>query len=119
MRHTPLIPARFATACAMLALCAFAFAPLTAGAQPASAPDTAAASAAATAAPVDSASAPAAPAPMATSPTVKETVDNPYGLGALTHDSGLARVVDQAVGAPAQDDEGRAARCLNQMIALV
>ena len=83
MRHTPLIPARFATACAMLALCAFAFAPLTAGAQPASAPDTAAASAAATAAPVDSASAPAAPAPMATSPTVKETVDNPYGLGAL------------------------------------
>jgi biopolymer transport protein ExbB len=83
MRHTPLIPARFATACAMLALCAFAFAPLAAGAQTASAPDTGAPSAAATAAPVDSASAPAVPAPMAASPTVKETVDNPYGLGAL------------------------------------
>ena len=83
MRHTHLIPARFATACAMLALSAFAFAPLAAGAQTASAPDTGAPSAAATAAPVDAASAPAAPAPMATSPTVKETVDNPYGLGAL------------------------------------
>jgi len=83
MRHTPLIPARLATACAMLALCAFAFAPLAAGAQTASSPDTGAPGAATTPAPVDAASAPATPAPMAASPTVKETVDNPYGLGAL------------------------------------
>jgi biopolymer transport protein ExbB len=83
MRHTHLIPARLATACAMLALCAFGFAPLAAGAQTASSPDTGAAGAATTPAPVDAASAPATPAPMAASPTVKETVDNPYGLGAL------------------------------------
>jgi len=83
MRHTPLIPARLATACTMLALCAFAFAPLAAGAQTASSPDTGAPGAATTPAPVDAASAPATPAPMAASPTVKETVDNPYGLGAL------------------------------------
>jgi biopolymer transport protein ExbB len=50
-------------------------------AQPASAPD-AAAPAAATSTPAVADTAPA-PAPMAAAPTSKETVDNPYGLGAL------------------------------------
>ena len=71
----------FAGAFASLALCAFAFAPLTAHAQ-ASAPDAGAASA--VAAPAVDATASVAPAaPMSTAPVTKETVDNPYGLGAL------------------------------------
>jgi len=50
----------------------------------AQAQDPAASAAAATAAPAADASAPAAaPAPIATPTTAKETVDNPYGLGAL------------------------------------
>jgi biopolymer transport protein ExbB len=56
-----------------------AFAPLSVSAQAASAADTAAAPTA-----VDAASTPGVAAPMSTSPAVsKETVDNPYGLGAL------------------------------------
>src|SRR5664279_3831579 len=54
-------------------------------AQNASAPE-AAAPAAATSTPAAPEAAPApapAPAPMAAAPTTKETVDNPYGLGAL------------------------------------
>jgi len=72
MRNTQPISARLAATFASLALCVMALAPLTAAAQAASAPDAA------------SAAAPAAPAPMAPSPiAAKETVDNPYGLGAL------------------------------------
>src|SRR5436190_1382024 len=72
MRNTQPISARLAATLASLALCVVALAPLTAAAQAASAPDAA------------SAAAPAAPAPMAPSPiAAKETVDNPYGLGAL------------------------------------
>jgi len=78
MRHTPQIPARIATALASLALCVFALSPLPASAQPASA------AAGATPAATEPASAAApAPAPMTAAPTSKETVDNPYGLGAL------------------------------------
>jgi len=72
MRNTQPISARLAATLASLALCVMALAPLTAAAQATSAPDAA------------SAAAPAAPAPMAPSPiAAKETVDNPYGLGAL------------------------------------
>jgi biopolymer transport protein ExbB len=72
MRNTQPISARLAATFASLALCVMALAPLTAAAQATSAPDAA------------SAAAPAAPAPMAPSPiAAKETVDNPYGLGAL------------------------------------
>ncbi len=70
---------RICSALAALGLAASCFiAPLAAQAQtPASAPAT-------TAAPAADASAPAAPsAPVATPTTAKETVDNPYGLGAL------------------------------------
>ena len=82
MRHTHPISARLATALAALAFCAFALSPLAVRAQPASASDAGAASAPA-APSADTASAPA-PAPMATGPIIqKETVDNPYGLGAL------------------------------------
>jgi len=78
MRHTFRISARIATTLASLALCAFALSPLTASAQPASA------AAGATPAATEPASAAApAPAPMTAAPTSKETVDNPYGLGAL------------------------------------
>jgi len=78
MRHTSRISARIATTLASLALCAFALSPLTASAQPASA------AAGATPAATEPASAAApAPAPMTAAPTSKETVDNPYGLGAL------------------------------------
>jgi biopolymer transport protein ExbB len=82
MRHTHPISARFASTLASLALCVLALAPSTACAQTASAPDAATASAPAGAMPAEAASA-AAPAPMAASPVTKETVDNPYGLGAL------------------------------------
>ena len=76
MRHTPQISARIATTLASLALCAFALSPLTASAQ--------VASGAAPAATEPASAAPAAaPAPMTAAPTSKETVDNPYGLGAL------------------------------------
>jgi biopolymer transport protein ExbB len=72
MRNTQTISARLAATLASLALCVLALSPVSAVAQPASAPD------------ATSAAAPAAPAPMAPSPVAaKETVDNPYGLGAL------------------------------------
>jgi biopolymer transport protein ExbB len=77
MRHTPQISARIATTLASLVLCVLALSPLTASAQAASG---------AAATPVATEPAPAAapvPAPMTASPTSKETVDNPYGLGAL------------------------------------
>jgi len=76
MRHTPQISARIATTLASLALCVLALSPLTASAQ--------VASGAAPAATEPASAAPAAaPAPMTAAPTSKETVDNPYGLGAL------------------------------------
>jgi biopolymer transport protein ExbB len=79
MRQTSQTRARIATTLASLALCVLALSPLTASAQPASS-----AAAAATPAATEPASAAApAPAPMAAAPTSKETVDNPYGLGAL------------------------------------
>jgi biopolymer transport protein ExbB len=81
MPHFQPISARFATALASLILCALALSPWPAQAQPASAPD-----ATATAAPAATTAEPASaavPAPMTTSPISKETVDNPYGLGAL------------------------------------
>ena len=72
MRNTQPISARLVATLASLALCVLALSPLTAAAQPASAPE------------ATSAAAPAAPAPMAPAPVAaKETVDNPYGLGAL------------------------------------
>ena len=80
MRHSTSLLARLPAAVASLFLCAVAWMPLSAAAQ-ASAPEAAAASAA-TAAPAEVASA-VAPAPMITAPITKETVDNPYGLGAL------------------------------------
>jgi len=72
MRNTQPISARLAATLASLALCVVALSPLTAAAQSASAP-----------APMATEAASAAPAPMAPSPIAKETVDNPYGLGAL------------------------------------
>ena len=72
MRNTQPISARLVATLASLALCVLALSPLTAAAQPASAPE------------ATSTAAPAAPAPMAPAPVAaKETVDNPYGLGAL------------------------------------
>jgi len=79
MRHIPQISARIATTLASLALCVLALSPLTASAQPAS---SAAAATPAATEPASAAPAPA-PAPMTAAPTSKETVDNPYGLGAL------------------------------------
>jgi biopolymer transport protein ExbB len=79
MRHSTPISARLATSIASLVLCAFACAPLAAFAQAAS-------DAAATTTPAptpEAASAAAVPAPMTAAPVTKETVDNPYGLGAL------------------------------------
>jgi biopolymer transport protein ExbB len=82
MRNTQPISARLAAALASLALCVVALSPVSAAAQAASAPDTTAAPAAA--APMSTEPASAAPAPMAPAPlATKETVDNPYGLGAL------------------------------------
>ena len=75
------IPARIATTLAALMFCAFTLTPWTAHAQPASAPAAAATASAAAADATASAAAPAAP--MAAAPVSKETVDNPYGLGAL------------------------------------
>jgi biopolymer transport protein ExbB len=78
MRNTQPISARIAATLASLALCVLALSPLTATAQ-ASAPD-----ATAPATPMATEAASAAPAPMAPAPiAAKETVDNPYGLGAL------------------------------------
>ena len=77
MRHIPQISARIATTLASLALCVLALSPLTASAQPASSAAAATATEPASAAPAP------APAPMTAAPTSKETVDNPYGLGAL------------------------------------
>ena len=77
MRNTQPISARLAATVASLAFCVLALAPLTAAAQAASA---------AAPAPMatEAASAAPAPAPMAPAPiAAKETVDNPYGLGAL------------------------------------
>jgi len=77
MRNTQPISARLVASLASLAFCVLAVAPLTAAAQAASA---------AAPAPMatEAASAAPAPAPMAPSPiAAKETVDNPYGLGAL------------------------------------
>ena len=79
MRHIPQISARIATTLASLALCVLALSPLTASAQPAS---SAAAATPVATEPASAAPAPA-PAPMTAAPTSKETVDNPYGLGAL------------------------------------
>jgi biopolymer transport protein ExbB len=78
MSNTQPISARIAATLASLALCVLALSPLTATAQ-ASAPD-----ATAPATPMATEAASAAPAPMAPAPiAAKETVDNPYGLGAL------------------------------------
>jgi len=78
MRNTQPISARLVASLASLAFCVLAVAPLTAAAQAASAAAPAPmATEAASAAPAP------APAPMAPSPIAKETVDNPYGLGAL------------------------------------
>jgi biopolymer transport protein ExbB len=79
MRHHSPLFARLASVLTSLVL-VIAAAGITqqAFAQAASAPD----ASAAPAAPAEAAS-PAAPAPMAASPIAKETVDNPYGLGAL------------------------------------
>jgi biopolymer transport protein ExbB len=74
------IPARIATTLAALFFCALVLSPWTAHAQGSSAPAAAPATAAVDA--TASAAAPA-PAPMAAAPVSKETVDNPYGLGAL------------------------------------
>ena len=70
------IPARIATTLAALFFCALELSPWTAHAQGTSAP-------AAAPATVDATASAAAPAPMAAAPVSKETVDNPYGLGAL------------------------------------
>jgi len=81
MRNTQPIPARLAATLASLALCVLALSPMTAAAQAASTPD---ATSAAPAAPMATEAASTAPAPMAPSAVAaKETVDNPYGLGAL------------------------------------
>jgi len=77
------IPARIATTLAALMFCAFTLTPWTAHAQPASAPAAAAPATASAAAADATASAAAPAAPMAAAPVSKETVDNPYGLGAL------------------------------------
>jgi biopolymer transport protein ExbB len=68
---------------ASLALCVLAAAPTLAQAQAASGADTAAAPATTPAAADSASTAAPAPAPMAAAPVTKETVDNPYGLGAL------------------------------------
>jgi biopolymer transport protein ExbB len=86
MPHFQPISARLAMTLASLAFCALALSSWAAQAQPASAPGAAAPTAiaappAATAEPA-SAVAPV-PATMTASPVSKETVDNPYGLGAL------------------------------------
>ncbi len=77
MRNTPSLSARLAATLASLAFCALALSPATATAQAASTPE------ATSPAPMATDAASAAPAPMAPSPIAKETVDNPYGLGAL------------------------------------
>jgi len=71
------IPARIATTLATLFFCALVLSPWPAHAQGTSAPAAAPATVDATA------SAAPAPTPMAAAPVSKETVDNPYGLGAL------------------------------------
>ncbi|MEO7116386.1 MAG: MotA/TolQ/ExbB proton channel family protein [Caldimonas sp.] len=82
MRHTPATSARFAATLTLLfVMAAGAVLPSTVYAQAASAPDVAAAPAAAAAS--DTTAAAPAPAPMTAAPVMKETVDNPYGLGAL------------------------------------
>ncbi len=84
MRNTHPTSARLAATLASLAFCVLAFSPVIAHAQAASAPDASSSAApAAPAAPMATEAASAAPAPMAPSPIAKETVDNPYGLGAL------------------------------------
>src|SRR6516162_9796048 len=75
------IPARIATTLAALFFCALVLSPWTAHAQGTSAPSAAAPAAASAA--VDATAPAPAPAPMAAAPVSKETVDNPYGLGAL------------------------------------
>ena len=76
MRQVQPISTRIATTLAALFLCALVLSPWTAHAQGTSAP-------AAAPATVDATASAAAPAPMAAAPVSKETVDNPYGLGAL------------------------------------
>jgi biopolymer transport protein ExbB len=85
MRQVQPIPARLATTLAAVFFCALVLTPWSAHAQGTSAPVTAAPATAATAsaAAVDATASAAAPAPMAAAPVSKETVDNPYGLGAL------------------------------------
>ena len=77
------IPARIATTLAALCLCALVLSPLRAHAQATSAPTAATQPATASPAGADAGASAAAPAPMAAAPVSKETVDNPYGLGAL------------------------------------
>ena len=83
MRSTTSFSARFAAPIASLAMCLFALAPSLAAAQTAASAPEAATAASATPMAAD-AGASATPAPMAAAPASgKETVDNPYGLGAL------------------------------------
>ncbi len=77
------ISARIATTLAALCLCALVLSPLHAHAQATSAPTAAAQPATASPAGADAGASAAVPAPMAAAPVSKETVDNPYGLGAL------------------------------------
>lgn len=82
MRPSHSLSTRLAISLASAVLFAGLLAPVASVAQTASAPDATAASTPAAPAP-DATAAPAAPAPMSTAPTTKESVDNPYGLGAL------------------------------------
>jgi len=83
MRQSDPIWNRFAATLASLALCSLMLVPCTTQAQPASAADAGASAAAVTPAPAAEPASAAVPAPMAPSQISKETVDNPYGLGAL------------------------------------
>ena len=79
-------------AAALLALATIAAAPTTALAQAASAPDATAPAAAASdasATPAPAAAPDAGAAPIAPAAAGKETIDNPYGLGALWRDGGV------------------------------
>jgi biopolymer transport protein ExbB len=93
MQHSNRTASRVAVSVASMAFCLLALTHGNASAQPASAPDAGAAGSAAAPATIaapatepSSAATPAttaAPAPMAPAPVSQETVDNPYGLGAL------------------------------------
>jgi biopolymer transport protein ExbB len=85
MSHFQSIPARFVTTLASLIVCVSALVPWPAHAQASAADAGASASTASAPQPITSAEATsaAAPAPMLAAPVTQETVDNPYGLGAL------------------------------------